>query len=296
MKKIYSLFLLIAFGSSAYSQVTLVLQPDSTAGVDALISSLEPTRNFGRNPEFDALAWTAGSPVNFRSMVKFDLSSIPTGAVIQSATLNLYFNPTSSNGQHSSMSGSNESVLRRIVDPWDEMSVTWNNQPGATSQNEVTVAQSTSATQDYTLDVKALVTDMLATGNANYGFLFRLKTESYYRRLVLSSSDHATETKRPKLTVVYSPLSIADHSSKNLGVTVLNNGIENGIDLIVSNNKNDDAMIVVSDLAGRTIASQKVTILSGSNNIRVDAPAVATGLYTITVATSEERTAIKFVR
>src|SRR4051812_42873829 len=61
-------------------------------------------------PSYEAVAWTwSGTPAVMRSIMEFNLSSIPANATITSAKLNLYNNPTSSenSGQHSSLSGAN---------------------------------------------------------------------------------------------------------------------------------------------------------------------------------------------
>lgn len=297
MKKIYSLILFSSLSAAAFAQETLVLQPDSTLGVDALVSSLEPTKNYGRTAEFNAVAWTAtGDPVNFRSMLKFDLGAIPAGAVIQSATLDLFFNPTSSNGQHSSLSGTNESVIRRITSSWNELAVTWNTQPSTTTANEVTVPESSSSTQNYSLDVKALVNDMLASGNTNHGFMFQLKTESYYRRIILASSDHPTASLRPRLTVIYSPLSVSEREAKNLGVFVINNGSENNMELLITNNKNADAVVQITDMTGRIVKTESIRINSGSTNLELAMPSLSSGIYNVTVSTDQEQTTCKMIR
>lgn len=57
-------------------------------------------------------------------LIRFDISSIPTGSIIQSATLNLfYYYWTSTNPQ------GRELTLYRITNNWNEETATWNNQP-----------------------------------------------------------------------------------------------------------------------------------------------------------------------
>jgi hypothetical protein len=189
----------------SYAQ-TLTLQPDGTTGKDAYLHSINASQNYGTIAEMNALAWTvSGSPVTTRGIIQFDLTTIPSGSVINSATLYLYHNPTSSNAnaQHQSSSGSNEGVVKRIITSWDESTVTWNTQPNVTDVNQVTIPQSSSPTQDYTLDVTALVQDMVNNPATSYGFQIRLVTESYYRSLIFASSDHTDPTNHPKLVVNY---------------------------------------------------------------------------------------------
>ncbi len=63
----------------------ITLQPNAQTGKDAMITSLSPNNNYGTDLDFDALAWTNSSNlVNFRSLIDFDLTSIPLNATIVS--------------------------------------------------------------------------------------------------------------------------------------------------------------------------------------------------------------------
>lgn len=206
---------LITLSSSFFTVIltfsqTLTLQPDATSGKDAFINSLQPTTPGGITQDLSAIAWTnSGNAVTVRGLIQFDLSSIPQGSLVNSATLYLYHNPTSSNtsAQHQSLSGSNEGVIRRIITDWDENTVTWNTQPTITNINEVSIPESISATQDYTLNVTALVQDMVSYPSSSFGFQIRLLSEQYYRSLIFSSSDNADASNHPKLVVNYTDVS-----------------------------------------------------------------------------------------
>lgn len=206
--KIKILFILLLLNAGfVKAQITLTLQPDATTGKDSFLSDNVPNDAQTFSPELAAGAWTiSGDPLKIRGLLEFNLSSIPTNAIIQSATLTLYNNPNSqngyANGQHSHVSGSNEAVLQRIVSPWDE-SVTWNTQPATTSFNQVILPQDTDPYQDYILDVKTLVEDMIAEPSFGYGFMLKLQEESPYRILVFASSNHPNAALHPKLEITY---------------------------------------------------------------------------------------------
>src|SRR5688572_658653 len=152
------------------SLTCLTLQPGNSPcsdGHDAMIADCIPcgyyNMNFGTTGEINAIAWTnGGNNSNGRGLMDFNLgSSIPPNAIITSAALSLFWNPTASNTGHSQLSGSNEAWLKRITTSWTEMGVTWANQPTTTTQNQVAVPASISANQDYlNIDVTALVQDM----------------------------------------------------------------------------------------------------------------------------------------
>lgn len=206
-KVLSSLVLLSTF--TANTQISISLQPNATDGKDAEIFSCVgcgfSTTNYGNHPDFNAMAWTyGGEDSHIRSLIEFDLTSIPQSAVVSQAFLSLYHSPTSVEGEHESLTGSNESVLRRVTSTWDENTVTWNTQPSTTSTNEVMLAESTSPTQNYlNIDVTSLVQDMIDNPSTSFGFQLKAVTEIPYRKLIFASSDHADTNLHPKLDITY---------------------------------------------------------------------------------------------
>ena len=206
MKKIILLLLTgIALSLLVSAQTTIVLQPDAIQGKDAYLRSLSPNDNFGAHPDLAAHAWTFdGNEVIARGIIDFDLSGIPGGATINAARLSLYSYNSPANGAHSTLSGSNESTISRVTSSWDENTVTWNNQPSTTTQNQVLLPASTNPIQDYpNIDVTDLVQDMIDDPGNSHGFLFKLVTEQYYRRMLFASSDNADPALHPKLEICY---------------------------------------------------------------------------------------------
>ena len=208
MKKIVLIILIQSFNLTLNAQDTLVLQPDANCGKDAILHGLnsEVNTNFGDNQQMPVTSWTfSGIHGDVRSIIDFDLSSIPTGSVINGAFLSLYAWPhTTGMGQHSSLSGSNASWIKRVTSPWNENTVTWNTQPSSTVLNQVILPQSTSPTQDYlNVNVTNLVQDMLINQNSSYGFILSLQTEEVHRRLNFCSSDYPNPMFHPKLEVIY---------------------------------------------------------------------------------------------
>jgi len=200
-------FFIIALSATGLCNAqTLVLQPDAAVGKDALLNDFMPNTNFGLHPDQNAVAWTnGGTQVLHRSIVDFDLSTIPTGATVTTAALTLYHNPTSVNASalHQSRTSSNASILQRITSIWDEATVTWNTQPSYSNSNEILLAQSTSGTEDYAIDVTQLVQDMVDNPSTSFGFLLQLQNETYYASLVFASSDNADVNNHPRLEVYY---------------------------------------------------------------------------------------------
>lgn len=199
------LFSLLTYNLSLFSQTTIVLRPHAESGKDAFIHKRIPDSNHGDHFDFAAMAWTNyGVPNVVKSLIDFDLSSIPEGSRIISAGLSLYAQTSPLNGSHSTLSGSNEAVLLRITEPWIEDSVTWDNQPAASDLLSVKVPESISDTQHYlNMDVTYAIQDKIDNPSNNYGFLIQLLSEEYWRCLIFASSDHEDPHLHPKLEITY---------------------------------------------------------------------------------------------
>jgi hypothetical protein len=193
---------------------SLVLQPDSATGKDATIFFITSqttskgttnSTNYVYDRDLPAMEWTyQGSPGRKKSLIEFNLSSIPVTAIIISAKLSLFHSVGSADGGHNPLSGSNEGVIQRVLSSWDQTTVTWNNQPAVTDSNKVLIPASTSPTEDYLdIDVKLMVQDMVTNPGTNHGFLLSILNPVYYRQLIFASSNHPNAALHPKLVVEY---------------------------------------------------------------------------------------------
>ncbi|MEI6059808.1 MAG: DNRLRE domain-containing protein [Bacteroidota bacterium] len=198
--------------------VTLVIQPGAETGCDAYINSVSSMANvpYGNYQSFMACAYTYGGEYGTgRSLMKFDLTSIPANVTIISATLDLY---NDYNNPWYNQNGDNACYLQRITSAWAEESVTWNTQPAYTQLHQVYLPASVSNTQDYTgIDVTTLVKDMVI--NTNWGFALNIINENPYASLIFASGDNITEVIRPRLTVKYTECSFPTnytYSTENL--------------------------------------------------------------------------------
>jgi len=186
----------------------LTLQPGAATGIDATVEGYVSTynSNFGNDVDLVSLGWNFGSGAAiYRGYIKFDLSQIPTNAIVSQAFLSLYNDPLNlvNGGSHSNQSGSNASVLIQVTGPWTESGITFNNQPSNTTVNQVLIPQSIDGHQDYNLNVTAMTQGMVSSPATNYGMMMHLQNENYYYGLFFASSDNADASKRPKLIVQY---------------------------------------------------------------------------------------------
>lgn len=136
----------ILLSQISFSQCTnLVLQPDAAYGIDAYFVTVSPTTNNGNEVNILSEAWTSGgNPIEGRSLLKFDLSSIPASATIVSAKLSLYVDTASiwgTVGQPTS-GNNNSSYLKKVTSAWTELGVTWNTQPTSDTTGQILLAQS----------------------------------------------------------------------------------------------------------------------------------------------------------
>jgi len=181
---------------------SLILRPGPSDGHDAIVWSIFPEQNFGPNEEATLTAWTYQGNFSIkRYYVQFPLGAITIGTTIDSAFLYLYNNPTapSHDGKHSG--GDNPFIIQRVPGYWNPNGITYANQPGGVTQNQVVWGPTTSTNENFKIPVGSLVNDMLAYGN--HGFYLRMVTEETYRSIVCASAEHGNPQLRPMLKVYY---------------------------------------------------------------------------------------------
>ncbi|MCX6269728.1 MAG: DNRLRE domain-containing protein [Bacteroidetes bacterium] len=200
-----ALFFTLLSGEYSYSQVTITMgvQNDISLGWSTYNSAANT--NYQNTMQFAAysLLGEYGGNKN-RVIFNFNLSVIPAGSIITSAKLNLYAISYSSLNGH--FGTSNSSFLKKVTASWNPLTVTWNNCPATSTENMVTLPQSTSNLQDYTnINITGIIKDIYENPGSGYGILLGLINEAYGNGLVFGSSHFATVSKRPVLEITYQP-------------------------------------------------------------------------------------------
>ncbi|MDP4240828.1 MAG: DNRLRE domain-containing protein, partial [Bacteroidota bacterium] len=265
------------------SDYSIILQPDSVTGKDALLHGLssEVNRNYGRNGQLASDSWTFGGEVAIlRSVLAFDLSTIPENAVITSAKLSLHSwdSTDHSLGLHWNSDGSNASWLERVTTNWDQNTVTWNNQPSTTELNRVSLPETTSSTENYLdVDVTQLVQDMVANPSSSFGFMLKLQAEDGYRRMNFCSSDHPNKAYHPKLEIAYTlTTKINEIKANDLQAFIYPNPTKDYLTVKLTNiDSMSHLKLVLTNMLGQII---KQITLSGENTI-VNLENVDPGIY-----------------
>jgi hypothetical protein len=124
-----------------------------------------------------------------RGILQFNLNTIPSHAIVDSARLDLYgkipqplwdsvayWNFVSK----AHTTGINESELLRITQPWSVATTMQQTDLITTQTNKVTLPASDSVCQDYSLNLKNMLQDMIAEPDSSYGFLLKLTNDALF--------------------------------------------------------------------------------------------------------------------
>ena len=195
--RIYSSSLLILlYVSAGYAQT--LFEVSLPVAADATVSSLDAASNYGNHPDLIALAWEANeTPFALRSFFEFELGELP-GEPLVEAELHLF--ATTGSG-HPGHYGLNQALLCRTTASWSEHDVSWADQPATTISNAVFVAQSTTADENYTIDVTNLVEEAILAGESHVGLALQLQSEDVYRCMNFASSNHPDTELHPTLVL-----------------------------------------------------------------------------------------------
>lgn len=173
---------------------TITLQPGAE-GVDTYLKDVGSTVYGGQDKMNAAVGTTF-------PMLQFDLSSIPAGSHVTSATLSIY--PTAG-------SNNDQVALHRVTRDWNE-AATWSSSDGSTAWSQPggdVSAQAVASTLfagagtwlDW--DVTPLVDKWVKGSLPNQGVQARVGAA--VSGLALASSDYPTASRRPKLAVTFLP-------------------------------------------------------------------------------------------
>ncbi|HUV01487.1 MAG TPA: DNRLRE domain-containing protein [Bacteroidales bacterium] len=190
-----------------------VFQPGPEGGKDAMISNLEPDKNFGDHKYFEATFLS--EPVltvmrSNRSLIWFNLGQLPKSAVIKKVTMQLFYDrpvPFDLSYLHNTDPSTGivrfGGVLQQIVEPWEEVKVTWNSQPKTIEANQVFISPFVRNVNFIEVDVTSLYVPVQEIAAPNYGMFFKLWPTDRFPGFRFTSSDYPDATMRPKLTVYY---------------------------------------------------------------------------------------------
>ncbi|HEX5837578.1 MAG TPA: DNRLRE domain-containing protein [Anaerolineales bacterium] len=161
---------------------------------DSYIDGGSPTRNNGTDNTFEV---RPDNSADRRGLLKFDLSSIPSNATVNSATLYLH--------ERGNKTGQ-ITYIYRVTSGWSESTVTWNtwSTPGGDfdSSNAFFSYRPEQSNCMLTIDLTNLVRAWLNGTYSNHGILLYSTGPNHI--VQYTSKEDGTSSEWPKLNVVYS--------------------------------------------------------------------------------------------
>ena len=179
------------------NSVTQIL--DTVADTD--IYEGAPSTRFGLPPyDIEIVAGRDSTGKQDKILIRFDLSGLPVGATITSATLRLNLVGTSG-------TGSFNIGLYKIIKTWVETTATWSNFSASgnfdtTRQAVTSVALGSTGFKEWTVPV-AVVNGWFATPSSNYGLTLVYESTTKGPDYQFASKEYATVASRPQLVVNY---------------------------------------------------------------------------------------------
>lgn len=161
---------------------------------DTYISEDQPTTNFCSLPTLRVDGNDPpGTGRELRTLLQWDLSAIPAGSEVTSATITI--NVTNPTG------GTYE--LYRISSPWEECQVTWNTRPSREMTVRGPVGPASTGTHTITLnnDDVALVQSWVDGSTPNYGIM--IVGSDVPDGLAFDASEASPASNRPRLTITF---------------------------------------------------------------------------------------------
>ena len=209
---------------------TLALQPDPSAGQDAFISASTPTTNKGSDIQLiSGYYQSVIGPA--RPVIQFDISSVPAGATVDSATVGLYLSSVAN-------AGTQYLDFYRVLRAWVESQVTWDiAATGAdwgtagcadtvSDREPVVIGTATLATANawYSASLQpSLVQEWVSGAITNNGLIGILRGETNTWLRYFRSSDYTDDTSlRPKLTIEYTEGSGGGITHRVIGSGIIN--------------------------------------------------------------------------
>ena len=190
--------LFLAFLFPTLASATVVYLQDGVSGytgtTDADLNTYSTSANTG-----SATTLRLGAYGAIKSVFKFDLSSIPTGSTINSATLNLYVESTTNNGGGDSIS------IYKILNSWTEAGATWNSLPStafaSTPESSQAIGYNPSGIW-VTVPLTSVAQAWFGGSLPNNGVMIATANGP---QVNISSSENTNAMYRPKLVVDYTP-------------------------------------------------------------------------------------------
>jgi hypothetical protein len=166
-------------------------------GIDAGVETFFPDNNYS-DLEFLAVGDSAIDYNTMRTFIKFDLGSIPEGAIITKALINLYYFDDYG-------SGDIDIDLHEVSEDWQENQITWNTMPDYETTKVADFHCNVSNLNSFLGDeITTLCRLWVEQSKPNYGLMLKVRDENtiaYAPKFY--SLEYPDVTKRPLLRIDY---------------------------------------------------------------------------------------------
>jgi hypothetical protein len=192
--------------ASHYTTDTLTTSfPNSGFTPYELMFLSNPATNNGDSttPDLLAEAYNLGAYTTYgNSYFRFNLTPIPAGTTLRSATLYLFSDtlPQYGDGVHANTGLSDDLVIQRVAGSWDQHTL-YSNQPSLDTVGKIHVPATTQHFLNLQIDVTTIVNNMTAEGN--YGFEMHLLIGQPGTSRIFCSSRYFDARRHPFLVVTY---------------------------------------------------------------------------------------------
>lgn len=168
------------------------------AVADTVLDEAHPAQNYGlgKNVQVGYFYLAPSVPTCRRALLRFDLSSIPAGATISKAALQVY---------QTFFSGVPTGVRSyRVTKSWTETGATWSGNASFFS-TAYGFYSCTSATTNHwaSFNILGLARSWLSVPGRNFGVMLKTVEYTEYNREVFDSREATTVAQRPRLKIVY---------------------------------------------------------------------------------------------
>jgi hypothetical protein len=266
---LFSIFLY----SSLFAQLSIELKPSIDIQIGHHVNFNNSNNGFSSAIRNSCYSVTDpnGNLNESRSILKFDLSSLPNDAIIDSALLNLYASGgvgVLPNGH----AGANSSYIKRVITNWNPSQVVWATLPLSTNLNEVILPQSTNGQQDYlNINVTSHMRYFHENPNLNYGIMLGLINEIPQCGLLFASNEFSDSTKHPSLKIYYSITTALNNlNSSNYSFSVMPNPSNGNAVVGFSSIKSEVVKLQVSTILGETVGEVQQQSSSKFQNISLE--------------------------
>lgn len=253
---------------------------------DAYVFQYDPSTNFGAEGSLKLFSNLFSFNNIARTLVQFDLSSIPQGTPVTSALFHIYMY---------NQAGTDFDVdIHRAIMPWFEMEVNWDNQPIHDTDFAATLPY-----QGYDwwhFNITDLVQLWINEPGINHGFKMKFRIEQYPDSLGRTAYFYSRDTSlnQPHLDLT---LGVDEHQTNELmTLSLAPNPASRSTVLKINSPFNIPSRIALYDVQGRFIRIiNEDSELIGNHVLFIDVRTIPAGIYFLKIDTSNQQRVIPLV-